>query len=146
MADTGNAINEGDISVPENPAAQAVPRRARSRRRNRCLVPVACVTAFVLLMNAGISLLLMQWQAPVTVSFDMAGTVNNFMSQVAGQHLDDAQVKATTARFNRALNAALTGYIREHHAVILVGPAVVGGAEDITGAVQQQVAGEMAGQ
>ncbi|EBS5861164.1 type-F conjugative transfer system protein TrbI [Salmonella enterica subsp. enterica serovar Richmond] len=108
------------------------------------MVPVACVTAFILVMNAGISMLLAQWQQPETVSFDMTGTVNNFMAQVAGRHLSDDEVKATTARFNTALNASLTDWQRHHGAVILVAPAVVGGTRDITADVQAEVANRMA--
>ncbi|KGT87943.1 conjugal transfer protein TrbI [Erwinia typographi] len=96
-------------------------------------------------MNAGISMLLAQWQRPETVSFDMTGTVNNFMAQVAGRHLSDDEVKATTARFNAVLNATLTDWQRHHGAVILVAPAVVGGARDITAEVQAGVASRMAG-
>ncbi|ECI2686112.1 hypothetical protein AID18_005040, partial [Salmonella enterica subsp. enterica serovar Reading] len=53
-------------------------------------------------------------------------------------------VKALTARFNRALSDSLTAYQREHRAVIIVAPAVVGGAEDITADIQQAVAARMA--
>lgn len=120
------------------------PHKRINRRRRRCLVPVACVTAFILVMNAGISMLLAQWQQPETVIFDMAGTVNNFMAQVSGRHLSDEEVKATTARFNTVLNAALADWQRHHGAVILVAPAVVGGARDITADVQAEVANRMA--
>lgn len=136
MADSDNSLTGNSGPVPQ-------PRK-RSRRRRRCLVPVACVTGFILLMNAGISLLLYQWQSPQTVSFDMAGTVNRFMSQLASQKLSDEQVKGMTARFNASLNASLLDYQTHHHALILVGPAVVSGAEDITGLVQSDVAGRMA--
>ncbi|WP_277972911.1 type-F conjugative transfer system protein TrbI [Pantoea agglomerans] len=105
---------------------------------------MACVTGFILLMNTGISLLLCQWRQPETVSFDMAGTVNSFMAQVSGQHLSDEQVKATTARFNAALNGALTDWQHRHGALILVAPAVVGGAQDISGDIQADVAQRMA--
>lgn len=124
--------------------ASTLSHQRLSRRRRRCLVPVTCVTAFILVMNAGISMLLAQWQRPETVSFDMNGTVKNFMTQVAGRHLSDEEVKATTARFNIVLNAALTDWQRHHGAVILVAPAVVGGARDITADVQAEVANRMA--
>lgn len=124
-------------------ASTLTPKRL-SRRRRRCLVPVVCVTAFILVMNAGISMLLAQWQRPETVSFDMTGTVNNFMAQVAGRHLSDDEVKATTARFNAVLNATLTDWQRHHGAVILVAPAVVGGTRNITADVQAEVANRMA--
>ena len=138
MADTDNALTE---AAPVSPASS---RPRRSRRRKKCLLPVACVTGFILLMNAGISLLLCQWRQPETVSFDMAGTVNSFMAQISGQHLSNEQVKTTTARFNAALNGALTDWQHHHDALILVAPAVVDGAKDITGDIQADVATRMA--
>ncbi|WP_373630495.1 type-F conjugative transfer system protein TrbI [Klebsiella variicola] len=98
----------------------------------------------MMVLNAAVSLLLTEWRQPKTVSFDMAGTVNSFMSQAAAQALDEAQIKALTARFNRALSDSLTAYQRDHRAVIIVAPAVVGGAEDITAEIQQSVAARMA--
>lgn len=152
MADT--VVNQPDGSakpplLPETANSESKnlsPKTShlRLRRRRRCLVPVACVTAFILVMNAGISMLLAQWQRPETVSFDMTGTVNNFMAQVAGRHLSDDEVKATTVRFNIVLNAALTDWQRHHGAIIMVAPAVVGGARDITADVQAEVANRMA--
>ena len=95
-------------------------------------------------LKSAVSLLLTEWRQPKTVSFDMAGTVNSFMSQAAAQALDEARIKALTARFNRALSDSLTAYQRDHRAVIIVAPAVVGGAEDITAEIQQSVAARMA--
>ena len=138
MADTDNALTQA-AQMPPEPS-----RPRRSRKRQKCLLSVACVTGFILLMNAGISLLLCQWRLPETVCFDMTGTVNSFMAQVSGQHLSDEQVKTTTARFNSALNGALTDWQHRHGALILVAPAVVGGAQDITGDIQADVARRMA--
>lgn len=98
----------------------------------------------LVLINVGITLQLTEWRQPKTVSFDMAGTVNSFMSQAADKSLDEAQIKALTVRFNTALSDSLTAYQREHRAVIIVAPAVVGGAEDITPVVQQSIAEKMA--
>lgn len=152
MADT--VVNQPESPELQHSAdvtlADGTPHNVAStsshQRLSRCryLVPVACVTAFILVMNAGISMLLAQWQRPETVSFDMTGTVNNFMAQVAGRHLSDDEVKATTVRFNTALNASLTDWQRHHGAVILVAPAVVGGTRDITADVQAEVANRMA--
>ncbi|HFZ6126632.1 TPA: type-F conjugative transfer system protein TrbI [Escherichia coli] len=113
-------------------------------RRRRYLKSVAGVVTSMMVLNAAVSLLLTEWRQPKTVSFDMAGTVNSFMSQAAAQALDEAQIKALTARFNRALSDSLTAYQRDHRAVIIVAPAVVGGAEDITAEIQQSVAARMA--
>lgn len=152
MADT--VVNQPDGTAESSRLPETVDSESTSlspkmshvrlRRRRRCLVPVACVTAFILVMNAGISMLLAQWQRPETVSFDMTGTVNNFMAQVAGRHLSDEEVKVTTARFNTVLNAALTDWQGRHGAIILVAPAVVSGARDITAEVQAEVANRMA--
>lgn len=117
---------------------------AKCSRRRRYLKSVAGVVAGMMVLNAGISLLLTEWRQPKTVSFDMAGTVNSFMSQAAAQSLDEARIKVLTARFNRALSDSLTAYQRDHRAVIIVAPAVVGGAEDITADIQQSVAARMA--
>lgn len=149
MADTDNSVKEtGPVTeigaLSTAPAGPAAKNSSRSRRRRRCIIPVACVTAFILLMNAGISLLLVQWRQPETASFDMTGTVNRFMSQLAGQHLSDDAVKATTARFNAALEASLTDWQQHHGGLILVSPAVVGGAPDITDDIQADVAQRMA--
>ncbi|MEC9497482.1 type-F conjugative transfer system protein TrbI [Escherichia whittamii] len=117
---------------------------AKCSRRRRYLKSVAGVVAGIIVLNAGVSLLLTEWRQPKTVSFDMAGTVNSFMSQAAAQALDEARIKALTARFNCALSDSLTAYQRDHRAVIIVAPAVVGGAEDITAEIQQSVAARMA--
>lgn len=138
MADTDNALTQ---AAPVSPQPS---RPRRGRKRQKCLIPVACVTGFILLMNAGISLLLCQWRQPEIVSFDMTGTVNSFMAQVSGQHLSDEKVKTTTARFNAALNSALTDWQHSHGALILVAPAVVDGAQDITSDIQADVAQRMA--
>ncbi|TQN75488.1 UNVERIFIED_ORG: conjugal transfer pilin signal peptidase TrbI [Citrobacter freundii] len=120
------------------------PPKKRSGRRNRCLKPVVCVVAGMVMLNAAIALLLTEWRQPKIVSFDMAGTVNSFMAQAATQSLDESQIKTLTARFNTALSDSLTTYQHEHRALIIVAPAVVGGAEDITPVVQQTIAEKMA--
>lgn len=119
-------------------------KKQTSSKRRRCIIPVACVTGFIVLMNAGISLLLYQWQHIDTVSFDMTGTVNSFMAQLAEKQMSDEQVNAATVRFNTALRSVLTDWQRQHSAVILVAPAVVGGTPDITTEIQEQVAERMA--
>ncbi len=57
--------------------------------------------------------------------------------------LSEAQSKALADRFNAALEASLQTWQQKHHAVILVSPAVVQGAPDITRAIQQDIARRM---
>jgi len=121
----------------------AAPVKKRSRRRNRCIVPVAIVAGVMLVLNAAIALLLIQWQAPVTVAFDMKGTVDQFMTQTAQHQLTQEQSDALTERFTTALDASLKDYQHRHDALILVAPSVVAGVKDITADIQRDVARQM---
>lgn len=140
-------LNDTPSVVPVATATEGTPDKylpRRSRRRWRCVKPVVMVVAGMTVLNAGITLLLMQWQQPETVSVDLTGTVNSFVSQAAGQQLDEAQMLGLTARFNAALSASLTDWQQANRAVILVAPAVVSGARDITAEIQAAVARRMA--
>ncbi|MGA5657868.1 type-F conjugative transfer system protein TrbI [Rahnella contaminans] len=117
--------------------------KKRSKRRNRCIVPVAIVAITMLMLNAAISLLLIQWQQPVTVAFDMKGTVDQFMTQTAQHQLTQEQSDALTLRFTTALDASLRDYQHRHDALILVSPSVVAGVKDITADIQRDVARQM---
>lgn len=59
------------------------------------------------------------------------------------KQLSEAQSKTLSARFNTALEASLQAWQQKHHAVILVSPAVVQGAPDITREIQQDIARRM---
>lgn len=130
-------MTENTLSQP----AQA--DRKRSKRRNRCIVPVAVVAAGMLVLNAATALLLIQWQQPVTVAFDMKGTVDQFMTQTAQHQLTQEQSDALTLRFTTALDASLRDYQHRHDALILVSPSVVAGVKDITADIQRDVARQM---
>ncbi|EBR9087164.1 TPA: type-F conjugative transfer system protein TrbI [Salmonella enterica] len=130
----------------DTPAATASnsPSPRRSRRRWRCVKPVALVAGGMTAINAAITLLLIQWQQPAPVSVDLTGTVNNFVSQAAEQRLDEAQMQALSTRFHSVLSASLTDWQQKHRTVILVAPAVVSGTRDITPEIQAEVARRMA--
>lgn len=117
--------------------------RSRSKRRNRCIFPVAIVSGALLALNAAISLLIVEWQKPVTVSFDMTDTVNQFMAQAASQSLSEAQSTQLVQRFNQALTVSLTDYSQQHRAVIVVSQSVVAGTADITDDIQRRIAQRM---
>ncbi|THD53510.1 type-F conjugative transfer system protein TrbI [Enterobacteriaceae bacterium ML5] len=97
----------------------------------------------MLVLNAAIALLLIQWQTPVTVAFDMKGTVDQFMTQTAQHQLTQEQSDALTLRFTTALDASLKDYQHRHDALILVAPSVVSGVKDITADIQRDVARQM---
>lgn len=120
------------------------PRRTqRERRKQRCLLSLLLVAATILCVNAAVTSLLISWRTPTVVSFDMKGTVDRFTEQAGTQSLDEAQSAALTARFMATLSETLQVYQQEHEALILVSPAVVGGAADITDDIQAGVARRM---
>ncbi|EMX4676088.1 type-F conjugative transfer system protein TrbI [Escherichia coli] len=92
----------------------------------------------MVLLNAAISYGIVRLNAPVTAAFNMKQTVDAFFDSASQKQLSEAQSKALSARFNTALEASL-----QAHAVILVSPAVVQGAPDITREIQQDIARRM---
>ena len=95
----------------------------------------------MVLLNAAVSYGIVRLNAPVTVA--MKQTVDAFFDSASQKQLSEAQSKALSARFNTALEASLQAWQQKHHAVILVSPAVVQGAPDITREIQQDIARRM---
>ncbi|EAA4084342.1 type-F conjugative transfer system protein TrbI [Salmonella enterica subsp. salamae] len=116
----------------------------REKRRRRCLRNLLLVAATILCINAAVTSLLISWRTPVVVSFDMKKTLDQFTEQAGAQSLDEPQTKALTERFMTSLNAELQDWQRRHDALILVTPAVVSGAGDVTDEIQTGVAHRMA--
>ena len=96
-----------------------------------------------LAINTVVSYGIVRLNAPVTVAFNMKQTVDAFFDSASQKQLSEAQSKALSARFNTALEASLQAWQQKHHAVILVSPAVVQGAPDITREIQQDIARRM---
>ncbi|MDN0895537.1 type-F conjugative transfer system protein TrbI, partial [Escherichia coli] len=107
------------------------PADVTAERRSHWWWTVPGCLAMVLL-NAAVSYGIVRLNAPVTVAFNMKQTVDAFFDSVSQKQLSEAQSKALSARFNTALEASLQAWQQKHHAVILVSPAVVQGAPDIT--------------
>ncbi len=73
------------------------------------------------------------------VTFDLKGTVRAYSQELSTQNLTDAAITQKTQQFEFLLQDDLARYSQEHHATVLVAPAVVKGAHDITKAIQQEV-------
>ncbi|EEY5466869.1 TPA: type-F conjugative transfer system protein TrbI [Escherichia coli] len=93
----------------------------------------------MVLLNAAVSYAIVRLNTPVTVAFNMKQTVDAFFDSASQKKLSEAQSKALAA----ALEASLQTWQQKHHAVILVSPAVVQGAPDITREIQQDIAQRM---
>jgi len=115
----------------------------RKRRQRRCLFNLLLVAVTLVAVNAAVTSLLISWRAPTVVSFDMRRTIDEFTEQAGAQALDEAQSAALTRRFMATLEDELADWQHRHDALILVSPAVVSGAQDITPDVQSAVALKM---
>lgn len=115
----------------------------RERQRRRCLRSLLLVAAAILCINVAVTSLLISWRTPTVVSFDMKKTLDQFTEQAGDQSLDEPQTKALTERFMISLNAELQDWQLRHDALILVTPAVVSGAQDITDEIQSGVSQRM---
>ncbi|EIY1064807.1 type-F conjugative transfer system protein TrbI [Escherichia coli] len=130
-----------DVRHGGNPPAKG---HRREQRRRRCLRNLLLVSATLLSVNAAVTSLLISWRMPTVVSFDMKKTLDQFTEQAGAQSLDEPQTSALTERFMVSLSAELQDWQHRHDALILVTPAVVGGAGDITDEIQAGVAHRMA--
>ncbi|HCT8210235.1 TPA: type-F conjugative transfer system protein TrbI [Klebsiella pneumoniae] len=121
------------------------PVRTTSLTLRRASVIVALVL-FVLATSAFLSRVVLEYSTPRVVVFDMKKTLDSFMDSVSQKQLTEAQSKALSDRFNDALEKSLAEYQQQHHVVILVSPAVVQGAPDVTRNIQHDIARRMKGE
>ncbi len=96
--------------------------------------------------SAFLSRVVLEYSTPRVVAFDMKKTLDSFMDSVSQKQLTEAQSKALSDRFNDALEKSLAEYQQQHHVVILVSPAVVQGAPDVTRNIQHDIARRMKGE
>ncbi|WP_265494760.1 type-F conjugative transfer system protein TrbI [Providencia heimbachae] len=140
MADTNTALT----TATEKPH-----RRRFNRRRQQCFKAMGFFMVIAVVLSFSLSVFVYRWLAPTTVTFDMTETISQFQQQMASQFnadspMSEQQIANATQRFQRALSESLTDYQQSHHALILVSPAVVMGAEDITVHIQAAIADKMA--
>lgn len=110
----------------------------------RSLTVIALVGT-ILASNVFITCLVLAHTAPRVVAFDMKKTLDSFMDSVSQKPLSEAQSKALSDRFNAALEQSLADYQKTNHVLILVSPAVVQGAPDVTRKIQTDIATRMKG-
>ncbi|WP_270488780.1 type-F conjugative transfer system protein TrbI [Klebsiella pneumoniae] len=127
----------------KNNTEQPVSTTSHTLRR----IPVIVAPAlFALATSAFLSRVVLEYSTPRVVAFDMKKTLDSFMDSVSQKQLTEAQSKALSDRFNDALEKSLAEYQQQHHVVILVSPAVVQGAPDVTRNIQHDIARRMKGE
>jgi len=99
----------------------------------------AVIAGITFIIAVGTSSLIAFLTAPQkVVQFDLKGTVTLFTSELAeDKNLSPAAAAAMSAAFPKALETAVAEYAHTHHAVVLVSPAVMGGAPDVTPSIQK---------
>ncbi|QRS33580.1 type-F conjugative transfer system protein TrbI (plasmid) [Klebsiella pneumoniae] len=126
----------------KNNTEQPVSTNSHTFRR----IPViVALVLFALATSAFLSRVVLDYSTPRVVAFDMKKTLDSFMDSVSQKQLTEAQSKALSDRFNDALEKSLAEY-QQHHVVILVSPAVVQGAPDVTRNIQHDIARRMKGE
>ncbi|QPF30527.1 type-F conjugative transfer system protein TrbI (plasmid) [Klebsiella sp. BDA134-6] len=106
---------------------------------------ILALILFTLATSVFLSGVVLEYTTPRVVAFDMKKTLDSFMGSVSQKQLTEAQSKALSDRFNDALEKSLADYQQQHHVVILVSPAVVQGAPDVTRNIQHDIARRMKG-
>lgn len=106
---------------------------------------IVATVLFTLVTSAILTRLQLAYTTPRVVAFDMKTTLDSFMDSVSQKLLTEAQSKALSDRFNDALERSLADYQRQQHVLILVSPAVVQGAPDVTRKIQADIARRMKG-
>ncbi|MGE0968602.1 type-F conjugative transfer system protein TrbI (plasmid) [Klebsiella sp. WOUb02] len=109
----------------------------------RSTLAVAGLVIATLAASAVITRVMIASAVPRVVAFDMKKTLDAFMDDVSRKSLTQAQSKALSERFNGALEQSLAAYQQDNHVVILVSPAVVQGAPDVTRKIQTAIARRM---
>lgn len=109
------------------------------------LLVILALMACMLTTSSVLTRVILERTTPRLVTFDMKKTLDSFMDSVSQKPLTEAQSKALSERFNDALEKSLADYQRQHHVVILVSPAVVQGAPDVTRKIQTEIARRMKG-
>lgn len=112
----------------------------------RWIPVIVALVLFALATSAFLSRVVLDYSTPRVVAFDMKKTLDSFMDSVSQKQLTEAQSKALSDRFNDALEKSLAEYQQQHHVVILVSPAVVQGAPDVTRNIQHDIARRMKGE
>lgn len=116
----------------------------RTRRALKIRWPlIAGGVVLLVALNAAVSVAIVHFLRPAVVTFGMKATVDAFFDGVSQKKLSEEQSQQLAARFTRTLDDTLQRYQQKHGVIILVTPAVVAGAPDITRDIQQQVAQRM---
>ena len=79
------------------------------------------------------------------VSFDIKGTTNTFLKQVASLNINEEQKNAMVKRYNVALDSVIKEYESENYIVFVKDAVVSSNLDDKTNEIQKKIAQKMKG-
>lgn len=79
------------------------------------------------------------YQTPAIVSIDLQRSVKQFSHDLSTKKLPDDEKNKLTKEFSQRLVSVTESYASSHHVVIVVSPAVVSGARDVTQEIQHDI-------
>lgn len=97
------------------------------------------VQSMLWLVMLGVMITLWVTREPSIVEYDINETVASFHQSIGQSELSDEQRKKEITRFTQTLDDVVQQYAQDNHVVVLVSPAVVSGAVNITKEIQQSL-------
>jgi len=110
-------------------------------------IAITAAVLFVLFANFIMTTVIVRMNQPRIVTFDIKGVTDNFVQRTAmlGDKATEEQVKVMTQTFNQSMKDQLDQYESKGY-IIVVKPAVIAGAQDITddvrAAIYKKIRGE----
>ena len=99
--------------------------------------PTLLIMLSVLLISIGSSFTAHILLTSKIVEFDINHTISTFEQDIANSTLSDEKREAEIQRFTRTLDRVVKQYAKDNNVTVLVSPAIVSGAEDVTTEIQQ---------
>ena len=101
--------------------------------------PMLGVMLFVLLASITSVLTAHVVRHKAVVEFDINDTITTFEHNIAQSQLSDEKRLSEIKRFTQTLDETVAQYAHDNNVIVLVSPAVVGGALNVTKDIQQQL-------
>ena len=109
-------------------------------------VPTLFIALSMLLISIGGSFALHLMVKKEIVEFDINHTIVSFEQDIAKSNLSDAKRDREIQRFTRTLDKIVLQYAEDNNVTILVSPAIISGAEDVTTEIQQALLDDLQAQ
>lgn len=76
---------------------------------------------------------------PQFAVFDFNGTINSYNKDLTDQNIDKDTLMLKNRQFNFILSTVLSDYIRQNNVILLMEPAAIKGAPNVTNHLQRKI-------